>query len=88
VLAHAKLSGQYQVLVSREGLLDTVEVRCEVQPNAGSTAEHELREIANWVQHRVKTLVGISTTVTVLGPDSIERTLTGKARRVIDKRPR
>ncbi len=86
MLAHARLSGQYQVLVSRDGLLDTVEVRCEVQPGV-SAAEHELSEIAGWVQHRVKTLVGITTTVTVLTPDSIERTLTGKARRVIDKRP-
>ena len=45
-------------------------------------------EIARWVQHRVKTLVGISTTVRVFDPDSIERTQTGKARRVVDTRPR
>jgi phenylacetate-CoA ligase len=88
VLAHARLSGQYQVLVSRDGLLDTVEVRCEVQPGAGAVADHELREIAGWVKHRVKTLVGITTTVNVLAPDSIERTMTGKARRVIDQRPK
>ena len=84
VLAHAKLSGQYQVHVSREGLLDEVEVHCEMQPGAQGDAN----EIAGWVQQRVKTLVGISTRVKVLTPDSIERTLTGKARRVIDKRPK
>ncbi|HWH83828.1 MAG TPA: phenylacetate--CoA ligase PaaK [Burkholderiaceae bacterium] len=84
VLAHAKLSGQYQVHVSREGLLDEVEVHCELQPGV----EGDANEIAGWVQHRVKALVGISTRVKVLSPDSIERTLTGKARRVIDKRPR
>ncbi len=84
VLAHEQLSGQYQVHVSREGLLDEVEVHCELQPGAnGDTAA-----IAGWVQHRVKTLVGISTRVKVMPPDSIERTLTGKARRVIDKRPK
>ncbi len=84
VLAHGKLSGQYQVLVSREGLLDEVVVHCEMQPGA----EGDATEIAGWVTHRVKTLVGISTKVSVLAPDSIERTLTGKARRVIDKRPK
>ena len=84
VLAHEKLSGQYQVLVSRDGLLDTVEVHCELQPGA----EGDTLEIARLVQHRVKTLVGITTTVKVLSPDSIQRTLTGKARRVIDTRPR
>jgi len=84
VLAHAQLSGQYQVQVSRDGLMDEVEVHCELQPGA----DGDLQAIATWVQHRVKTLVGISTRVHVLPPDSIERTLTGKARRVIDKRPR
>jgi len=89
VLQHAKLSGQYQINVSRDGLLDTVEVRCELQPlAASSTDDKEAGEIARWLQHRIKTLVGISTTVNVMKPDSIERTLTGKARRVIDKRSR
>jgi phenylacetate-CoA ligase len=84
VLAHAALSGQYQLRVSRAGLLDELEVHCEMQPGAAG----ESTEIAGWVQHRVKTLVGITTTVTVHAPDSIERTLTGKARRVIDTRPK
>ena len=88
VLAHAKLSGQYQIRVSRDLLLDEVEVRCELQPGAATTPQHEVLEIAGWVRHRVKTLVGINTTVSVLAPDSIERTLTGKARRVIDMRPK
>lgn len=89
VLQHAKLSGQYQINVSRDGLLDTVEVQCELQPLAASSTDaSEVREITQWLQQRIKTLVGITTSVTVLTPDSIERTLTGKARRVIDKRPR
>jgi len=88
VLAHGQLSGQYQVLVSREGLLDEVEVHCELQPDAQALTSQAQQEIASWVTQRVKTLVGISTRVSVLAPDSIERTLTGKARRVIDKRPK
>ena len=85
VLAHTRLSGQYQVQVSRVALLDEVAVRCELHPGAGAS-DSERAEIAAWVQARIKTLVGISTTVVVLDPDSIERTLVGKARRVIDKR--
>ncbi len=84
VLAHGQLSGQYQLLVSRDGVLDQVEVHCELQP--GAVGDHH--EIAGWIKHRVKTLVGITTSVSVLAPDSIERTLTGKARRVVDKRPK
>jgi phenylacetate-CoA ligase len=88
VLEHAKLSGQYQILVSREGPLDQVEVLCETQPAADALSENELGEITAWVQQRIKTRVGISTRVLVLSPESIQRTLTGKARRVIDSRPR
>jgi phenylacetate-CoA ligase len=88
VLAHEALSGQYQVHVSRAGLLDEVEVHCELQPQAGRIDEAGVRQIAGWVEHKVKSLVGISARVVVMQPESIERTLTGKARRVIDKRPR
>ena len=88
VLQHAKLSGQYQIFVTRNGLLDEVAVKCELQPAAGTPGSGELREIGEWVQHRIKTMVGISTKVSVLPPEAIERTLTGKARRVVDKRPK
>jgi len=88
VLAHGQLSGQYQLLVSRDGLLDQVEVHCELQPGARGMDSQQQQEIAGWVKQRAKTLVGITTSVSVLAPDSIERTLTGKARRVVDKRPR
>lgn len=88
VLAHERLSGLYQVHVRREGLLDEVEVHCELDHRNAAIDEAERKAIAGWVQDRVKTLVGISTTVRVFDPDSIERTQTGKARRVIDTRPR
>lgn len=87
VLAHAQLSGLYQLHISREGLLDQVEVHCELQ-GSGAVSESERGAIASWVQHRIKTLVGISTRVCVFDTNTIERTQTGKARRVIDKRPR
>ena len=86
VLARKELSGLYQLHVSRDGLLDQVEVHCELRSRPAS--EDERGEIARWLQHRVKTLVGISTKVCVFDPNVIERTQTGKARRVVDTRPR
>jgi phenylacetate-CoA ligase len=88
VLAHAQLSGLYQVHVSREGLLDQVEVHCELLSGSSAVTGNEREAISQWVQHRVKTLVGITAKVCVFDPNAIERTLTGKARRVVDKRPR
>ena len=87
VLQHEKLSGQYQITVSRDGNLDEVQVSCELHTETSNAPAQEVKDIAAWVQHRIKTLVGVSTRVTVLPSGSIERTLVGKARRVIDKRP-
>jgi phenylacetate-CoA ligase len=85
VLQHGALSGQYQLVVTRDKLLDEVTVRCEVTP-AQLAADRE--HIAHELQQRIKTLTGVSTQVQVGLPDSIERTLVGKARRVVDNRPK
>jgi len=86
VLQHGALAGQYQLVVTREGSLDAVQVRCELLPQHADGTDREA--VASQLRHRIKTLVGISATVEVGLPESIERTLVGKARRVIDKRPR
>ena len=88
VLQHPKLSGMYQIHVNRQGLLDQVDIRCELRHSNSGSNDIEIGEIAAWLQHRIKTLVGISAQVSVMTPDTIERTLTGKARRVVDSRPR
>ncbi len=85
VLQHGQLSGQYQLVVTRSGSLDELQVLVELQPQHGAAAREG---VATQLQNRIKTLIGVSTTVSVGAPDSIERTLVGKARRVIDKRPR
>jgi len=84
VLQQGQLSGHYQLVVSRDGHLDEVLVRCEIQP---AFASSDRAALARELQHRIKTLIGVSTRVEVLDPDGIERSL-GKARRVIDNRPK
>jgi len=86
VLQEPQLSGQYQIVITRDGPLDAVEVRCELQPAAVNSAN--VGEIAKSLQHRIKTLIGVSTKVVIGAPESIERTLVGKARRVVDHRPK
>jgi phenylacetate-CoA ligase len=85
VLQHGQLSGQYQLVVTRSGLLDEMQVLCELLP---PHVQADRAAVAGALQHRIKALIGVSTTVSVGLPDSIERTLVGKARRVIDKRPK
>jgi phenylacetate-CoA ligase len=80
-----KLSPQYQLVVTRDGHLDKLEVLAELRAD---TAARDVEALANELQQRIKTNVGVSTKVRLLPPNGIERTLTGKARRVVDQRPK
>jgi phenylacetate-CoA ligase len=86
ILQHGKLSGQYEIHVSREGLLDTLVIRCELQSHLGALSAEEMNAMSAWVTHRVKTMIGVSAHVEVLAANVLQRTLVGKARRVFDRR--
>jgi phenylacetate-CoA ligase len=88
VLRQPQLSGNYQIILTREGHLDNVQVRCELQAAlTGHVSDADRRAIATAVQHHIKTLIGISTEVQVMDFGALPRTQTGKARRVWDERP-
>jgi len=89
VLKQPGLAPQYQLHVSRDGHLDKLDVLAELRPElSGKLSEREMEVICRDLQHHIKTYVGVTTTVRVLPAESIERTATGKAKRVIDKRPK
>ena len=89
ILRDKRLSGNYQILLRRDGHLDEVEVRCELQREfSGKLSPAERDAVGKELQHHIKTLVGISTQVAVMEFDSIPRTQVGKARRLIDERPK
>ncbi|MFH1869242.1 MAG: phenylacetate--CoA ligase PaaK [Pseudomonadota bacterium] len=89
LLKNPNLCAQYQLQVSREGHLDQLDVYVEVRADlSDSIGEARRREIGADVKHHVKALVGVSADVHVVETDKVERTLVGKARRVIDRRPK
>ena len=89
ILRDKRLAGIYQINLARDGHLDNVEVQCELQRElTGRIDAAERQAIAKELQHHIKTIIGISTKVTVMDADSIPRTQTGKARRVVDNRPK
>ena len=77
------LSAHYQIVLTRQGRLDEMEVKVEARPNAGA----DLNAVGRDLAHRIKQTTGISARVSVLAPESIERSQ-GKARRVVDLRPK
>jgi phenylacetate-CoA ligase len=78
-------SGHYQIVLTRGGRLDAMALHVEARPEAAGlpALEHEARELA----HHIKAGIGISVTVRAEAPGTIERSL-GKARRVVDRRPK
>jgi phenylacetate-CoA ligase len=86
VLQMPALAPHYQLVVTRDGHLDALEVRCELRE--GEFAPDRVRALAGELQHRIKTYIGVTTSVNLLPAQGIERSLTGKARRVIDQRPK
>lgn len=87
VVALPQLSGQFQITLSRDGHLDRLDLAVELRSEAAaSVSESDRAALARELQHRIKTMVGVSSGVTVLAAGGIPATATGKARRVIDRR--
>jgi phenylacetate-CoA ligase len=81
------LEPHYQLLVDREGTLDTLEVQVEVSEQAFANAD-EVKVLQRTERRIVKDLkdyLGISAKVKLVEPKSLQR-FEGKASRVIDKR--
>ena len=89
VLKQPILAPIYQLVVTREGHLDKLDVIVEARPEVSDRLnERDLDACAKELQHAIKTYVGVSTKVRVLAAGCMERTSTGKAKRVVDKRPK
>lgn len=77
---------QYQIIVSRRGYLDELEIHVEIDPDWFTDSYRNLEELERRVTHRFQTVLSIRPRVKLVEPRSLERT-PGKAKRVIDLRP-
>jgi phenylacetate-CoA ligase len=84
LLQERALAPHYQLVVSRPALMDELAIVVEAAPGASAD---DRAAAASSLRHRVKGLVGVSADVRVGDPGSVERSA-GKARRVVDTRPR
>jgi len=75
----------YQIVVDRQGSLDTIEVQVEVSEQIFSDEVKSLETLAKKLQAEIKDLLGITCQVKLVEPKTIQRS-EGKAKRVIDKR--
>ena len=75
----------YQILVDREGLLDTLEVAVEFPPERFTDKVSEISRMEKELANKLKSLLGVAAKVSLVTPGTIERS-EGKAKRVVDKR--
>ncbi|HEX3572962.1 MAG TPA: phenylacetate--CoA ligase PaaK [Rhodopila sp.] len=83
-----RLAPHYLLELRRPGSLDELDVVVEIRAAlAGTLSGTQLVELQQRAQHSIKALVGVTTRVRVVAPGTIERSQ-GKARRVLDLRPK
>ena len=87
ILKTPRLSPHYLIEVDRDGHLDTVTLNVEMQPEHATATGAEKGFAASELAHHIKSYIGISTHVEIKAVGTIERSV-GKARRVVDRRPR
>ena len=81
VLKQPELSPHYVLELSKDGPMDHLTVLVELAPGAadeGSAAK---------LRHNIKSLIGVTSDVKIVPLSTIERSI-GKAKRVVDKRPK
>jgi phenylacetate-CoA ligase len=74
------LAPHYEIHLSREGRMDTMEIRCEALSDGATGLDREL-------SHLIKSVLGVSARVLVREPGALSRS-EGKAKRIFDERPK
>jgi len=75
----------YQLIVDRDGNLDTLEVQVEVNEQTFSDEIKVLQGLSNKIRKDIKDLLGVTCKIRLVEPKTITRS-EGKAKRVIDNR--
>lgn len=87
LLKQAKLAPHYQLIVEKDGHLDSLLVHVEMKPECANNSQSEQQHATGMLEQAIKSYVGVSARVVLQVEGGIERSM-GKARRVIDKRPK
>ncbi|MEM5426164.1 phenylacetate--CoA ligase PaaK [Paraburkholderia ferrariae] len=86
LLKQPALAPHYQIVLTKEGPMDVMSLNCEPCPETAPDYG-ALDAASKALAYDIKALIGVTCKVNVLEVNGIERSV-GKARRVIDKRPK
>jgi phenylacetate-CoA ligase len=85
LLATEWCGGHFLIELTREGRMDEMTVHAEARPERWDGSG--LTDHAEKITAFIKNTIGISTQIRIVAPETLERSL-GKAKRVVDKRPK
>lgn len=85
LLQFEETAPHYQLIVTRENELDSLEVKIEVSEKLFSDEMKQLTATRDRLHRKVESALGVRVKLTLVEPGSLER-FTGKAKRVIDNR--
>jgi phenylacetate-CoA ligase len=87
ILKEERLAPHYVLEVTRPDNMDELAVLVELKPEYSTANEADRKRAAAALAHAVKSYVGVSAEIRVVPMGAVERSI-GKAKRVIDKRPK
>ena len=87
ILKQPELAPHYLLEITRPGSLDELTVHVEMSAEFAQSGQESRHAAAKSLEQNIKGYLGVSTTVMLALPGGIERSV-GKAKRVVDKRPR
>ncbi len=79
------LSPHYMLVVQRDGIMDSLEVKLELKQNPQFMGCEEKHRLETMLYTKLRSLLGLRVKVTLVAPKSLER-FQGKAKHVIDLR--
>ncbi len=87
ILKQPELAPHYLCEITRPEHLDELTVRVEASLEFAARGAEAHNRAADHLAHRIKELIGVSAKIELVEPGGVERSL-GKAKRVVDKRPK
>ncbi|MDD5176212.1 MAG: phenylacetate--CoA ligase [Sterolibacterium sp.] len=87
ILKHPELTPVYQLHLAKDGPMDKLDVYAEVRTELlDKVGRLGMENLGKTLKHNIKSYVGVSCDVHVVEEGKVERTLIGKAKRVVDNR--
>ena len=87
ILKQPELEPYYTLEVTRPGSLDELTVHVEMGSDLANGSQESRHAAARRLEHNLKAYIGITATVRLALPMGLERSV-GKAKRIIDRRPK